>query len=196
MNDHTPETPANENAEAVQPDPVAELTRANAELAKANGELKDQLLRALAEMENLRKRTEREVADMRVYGIATFAREVLAVADNIRRALDATGPDWKATADPNAQALFDGVELTERELLKVLEKHGIRRIEPQGQKFDPNLHQAVFEIEDASVPAGTVLQVLQAGFTIGERILRPAMVGVAKGGPKAAAAPTETQSSK
>jgi molecular chaperone GrpE len=189
MNDNTPDTPANENAEAVQPDPVAELTQANAEL-------KDQLLRALAEMENLRKRTEREVADMRTYGIASFARDALAVADNIRRALDATGPDWKATTDPNGQALFDGVELTERELLKVLEKHGIRKLEPQGQKFDPNLHQAVFEIEDASVPAGTVLQVLQAGFTIGDRILRPAMVGVAKGGPKAATAATETQSSK
>jgi molecular chaperone GrpE len=196
MNDNTPDTPANENAEAIQPDPVAELTKANADLAKANAELKDQLLRALAEMENLRKRTEREVADMRVYGVASFAREVLAVADNIRRALDATGPDWKATADPTGQALLDGVELTERELLKVLEKHGIRKIEPQGQKFDPNLHQAVFEIEDASVPVGTVVQVLQAGFTIGDRILRPAMVGVAKGGPKAATAPTETQSSK
>lgn len=192
MNDTTPAPDAaNENAEAVQPDPVAELT-------KANAELKDQLLRTLAEMENLRKRTEREVADTRTYGIASFARDVIAVADNFRRALDATGPDWKATTDAGGQALFDGVELTERELLKALEKHGIKKIEPKGQKFDPNLHQAMFELEDPSVPAGTVVQVLQPGFVIGDRILRPAMVGVAKGGPKGAPAQSENapQSSK
>jgi molecular chaperone GrpE len=190
MNDTTPAPDAaNENAEAVQPDPVAELT-------KANAELKDQLLRTLAEMENLRKRTEREVADARTYGIASFARDVLAVADNFRRALDATGPQWRAQADPTGQALFDGFELTERELLKALEKHGIKKIEPLGQKFDPNLHQAMFELDDPSVAAGTVVQVLQAGFVIGDRILRPALVGVAKGGPKSASAPTETQSSK
>src|SRR5688572_31044501 len=111
MTDTTPppEAPANENGQTAQPDPVAELT-------KANAELKDQLLRTLAEMENLRKRTEREVIDARTYGVASFARDVLAVADNIRRALDATGPGWKAQADAAGQALFDGVELTEREL--------------------------------------------------------------------------------
>ena len=183
MNDTTPppEAPANENAQATQPDPVAELT-------KANAELKDQLLRTLAEMENLRKRTEREVIDARTYGVASFARDVLAVADNIRRALDATGPGWKAQADANGQALFDGVDLTERELLKSLEKHGIKKLDPQGQKFDPNLHQAMFELDDPTVPSGTVVQVLQSGFVIGDRILRPAMVGVSKGGPKAGAA--------
>lgn len=181
-----PNGPANENADpqaaatAAQPDPVAEA-------AKANAELKDQLLRTLAEMENLRKRTEREVADARAYGITTFARDVLAVADNIQRALDATGSEWKAQADAPGRALFEGVELTERELLKVLEKHGVKRLEPQGQKFDPHLHQAMFEVPDASVPAGTVVQVLQAGFVIGDRILRPALVGVAKGGPKPSA---------
>lgn len=184
MTDNTtpPDTPANENAQAQaqapQPDPVAELT-------KANAELKDQLLRALAEMENLRKRTEREVADARAYGIVKFAQDVVVVADNIRRALDATGPDWKAQADPAGQALFDGVELTERELLKTLEKFGIRKVDPKGQKFDPHLHRAMFEVEDPSVPAGTVVQVLQAGYVIGDRMLREAMVGVAKGGPKA-----------
>ena len=188
MNDNTPAPEAaNENATA-QSDPVAELS-------KANGELKDQLLRALAEMENLRKRTEREVQDTRTYGVASFARDVLAVADNIRRALDATGADWKAKADPNGQALFDGVDLTERELLKVLEKHGVKKIEPKGQKFDPNLHQAMFELDDPSVPAGTVVQVLQGGFTIGDRILRPALVGVAKGGPKAAPAAASSETS-
>jgi len=190
MNDNTPAPDAaNENATAAPQDPAAEL-------AKASGELKDQLLRTLAEMENLRKRTEREVQDARTYGVASFARDVLAVGDNIRRALDATGADWKTKTDATGQALLEGVELTERELLKALEKHGVRKIEPKGQKFDPNLHQAMFELDDPSVPAGTVVQVLQAGFTIGDRILRPAMVGVAKGGPKAAPAQSETQSSQ
>jgi molecular chaperone GrpE len=172
------ENAANENA---APDPVAELTQANAAL-------KDQLLRTLADMENLRKRTEREVAESRLYAVTSFARDVLGAADNIRRALESTGSDWKATADTGGQALYDGVELTERELLKVLEKYGIRKIVPMGQKFDPNLHQAMFEVPDASVPTGTVVQVLQAGFVLNDqRILRPALVGVSKGGPKAAA---------
>lgn len=156
-------------------------------LARENNELKDRVLRTLAEMENLRRRTEREIADGRAYAVTAFARDALSVADNIRRALQSIAPEWKATADAGGQALVDGVELTERDLLKVLEKHGVKKLEPQGQKFDPNLHQAMFEVPDASVPAGTVVQVLQDGFTIGDRILRPALVGVAKGGPKAAA---------
>jgi len=162
---------------------------AEAKLRQENVELKDRLLRTLAEMENLRKRTEREVADSRVYGISAFARDVLGIADNIQRALEATGDDWKKHADETGRALYEGVELTERDLLKAFEKHGVRRIDPQGQKFDPNLHQAMYEIPDDSVPAGTVVQVLQPGFTIGDRILRPAMVGVAKGGPKSAPEP-------
>ena len=178
------DTAANENAApdvAAQPDPVAELTAANAAM-------KDQLLRTLADMENLRKRTEREIGEARVYSITSFARDILSVADNIARALESTGADWKATADASGLALFDGVELTERELIKVLEKYGIKKIVPMGQKFDPNLHQAMFEVPDASVPSGTVVQVLQAGFVLNDqRILRPALVGVAKGGPKAAA---------
>ncbi len=157
---------------------------AEAKLRQENTELKDRLLRALAEMENLRKRTEREVADARAYGVSSFARDVLSVSDNIARALEATGEDWKKQADEAGKALFEGVELTERDLLKALEKHGVRKIEAQGQKFDPHLHQAMYEVPDASVPAGTVVQVLQSGFTIGDRILRPALVGVAKGGPK------------
>jgi molecular chaperone GrpE len=180
---------ANENiAPEAAADPVAELTAANAAL-------KDQVLRTLADMENLRKRTEREVAEARLYSVTAFARDVLGAADNIRRALDATGVDWKATADAAALALYDGVELTERELLKVLEKYGIKKIVPMGQKFDPNLHQAMFEVPDASVPNGTVVQVLQAGFVLNEtRILRPALVGVSKGGPKAAAEPPQNSS--
>ncbi|MGZ5802737.1 MAG: nucleotide exchange factor GrpE [Xanthobacteraceae bacterium] len=164
-------------------DPVEALTRENTEL-------KDRVLRTLAEMENLRRRTEREIADGRAYAVTAFARDALSVADNIRRALQSISPEWKATADAGGQALVDGFDLTERDLLKVLEKHGIKKLEPQGQKFDPNLHQAMFEVPDASVPTGTVVQVLQDGFTIGDRILRPALVGVAKGGPKAAAAET------
>jgi molecular chaperone GrpE len=150
--------------------------------------LKDKLLRTLADMENLRRRTEREVADARSYGIASFARDILGVADNFRRALDAVAPEARASADAGIKALIEGVELTERELLKALEKNGIRKIEPQGEKFDPNIHQAMYEVPDASVPAGSVVQVVQPGYLIGERVLRPAMVGVSKGGPKAAPA--------
>jgi molecular chaperone GrpE len=150
-------------------------------------EMKDRLLRTLAEMENLRKRTEREVAEARQYGIASFARDILGVADNFRRALDAIGPEVKAGADAATTSLIEGVELTERELAKALEKNGIRKIEPQGEKFDPNLHQAMYEVPDPSVPSGSIVQVIQPGYVIGERILRPAMVAVAKGGPKMAA---------
>ena len=136
-------------------------------------------------MENLRRRTEREVADARVYGITTFARDILAVADNMHRAMQALDDELRDKADAGLKALLDGVELTERELIKVLEKHGVKKIEPHGQKFDPNLHQAMFEVQDASVPTGTVVQVMQAGYMIGERVLRPALVAVAKGGAKA-----------
>lgn len=155
-------------------------------LIKEVAELKDRLLRTLAEMENLRRRTEREVADSRAYGIASFARDLLGVADNLRRALEAIGPEAREALTPPAAAFFDGVELTERELLKVLEKHGVRRFDPLGEKFDPNVHQAMFEVPDPTKPAGTVVQVVQAGFMIGDRVLRPALVGVAKGGPKSA----------
>ena len=160
-----------------------------AALAKEAAELKDRLLRTLAEMENLRRRTEREIADARTYGIAAFARDVLGVADNMDRALKALDSELRTKADAGMKALLDGVELTERELLKVMEKHGIAKIEPMGQKFDPHLHQAMFEIPDPSVPAGTIVQVMQSGYKIGERMLRPAMVAVAKGGPKAGEAP-------
>jgi molecular chaperone GrpE len=168
--------PAPETA-APAGDPVTALTQEVAEL-------KDKLLRTLAEMENLRRRTEREVADARVYGIAAFARDVVGVADNMRRALEAVGSDVRESADAQVKALIEGVDLTERELLKSLEKHGITKIDPQGEKFDPHLHQAMFEVPDPERPAGTVVQVVQPGYKIGERVLRPALVGVAKGGPK------------
>lgn len=147
-------------------------------------ELKDKLLRTLAEMENLRRRTEREVADARVYGIASFARDVLTVADNMQRALQALDDELREKSDASVKALLDGVELTERELLKALERNGIKKIEPLGEKFDPNFHQAMYEVPDASVPAGNVVQVVQPGYIIGDRVLRPALVGISKGGPK------------
>lgn len=157
-------------------------------LAQEAADVKDRWLRALAEMENLRRRTEREVADTRAYAITGFARDVLSVADNMRRALDAFDAEHRQTADPGTKALIEGIELTERELLKILEKHGVRKLDPQGSKFDPHRHQAMYEVPDASVPSGTVVQVVQPGYTIGERVLRPALVAVSKGGPKAAPA--------
>ena len=153
-------------------DPVAALT-------KEVAELKDKHLRALAEMDNLRKRGERELAEARLYFSMNFAREVLSVADNLRRAIEA-----QQQGDGGVKALLDGVELTERELLKMLEKHGITKFEPLGEKFNPNFHQAMFEVSDPAVAPGTVVQVVQAGYKIGDRVLRPALVGVSKGGIK------------
>jgi len=152
-------------------------------------DLKDRLLRTLADMENLRKRTEREVADASLRGVTGFARDMLGVADNMRRALEAVTPQVRKSADPAVKALIDGVELTEREFIKALERNGVRQFDPQGEKFDPNVHQAIFEVPDASVPAGHVVQVVQLGYMIGERVLRPALVGVSKGGPKAPPSP-------
>jgi molecular chaperone GrpE len=156
-------------------------------LAKEAADSRDKMLRTLAEMENLRKRTTREVADARIYGIQNFARDVLDIADNLQRALDAVPADTKAAADPGLKALIEGVELTERSLLNTLEKNGVKKFDPSGEKFDPNFQQAMYEVPDSSVPPGTVVQVVQAGYTIGERVLRPALVAVAKGGAKAAA---------
>ncbi len=151
---------------------------------RENAELKDKLLRALAEMENLRRRTEREVADARMYGIASFARDVLGISDNMHRALDAARQELRGNADPGVKTLLEGIELIERELLKTLQKNGVVKFMPQAEKFDPNLHQAMYEVPDASVPAGHVVQVIQPGYMIGERMLRPALVAVAKGGAK------------
>ena len=156
-------------------------------LAKEAAELRDRTLRTLAEMENLRKRTAREVTDARAYGITGFARDVLDIADNLQRALDAVPAETRESADPMLKALIEGVELTERSLLNALEKNGVRKFDPQGEKFDPNFQQAMYEVPDPSVPPGTVVQVVQAGYTIGERVLRPALVGIAKGGAKAPA---------
>jgi molecular chaperone GrpE len=162
-----------EQGAPAQDDPAGKARREAAEF-------KDKLLRTLAEMENLRKRTEREVADARLYGIASFAREVLAVADNMHRALEAVDAELREHPDNKIKALIEGVELTERELLKSLEKHGVKKFSPAAEKFDPNLHQAMFELESADVPPSHVAQVIQAGYMIGDRVLRPALVAVAK----------------
>jgi molecular chaperone GrpE len=178
------DTTARENEEAAADTAVAGESPpedATAPLAREVAELKDKLLRALAEMENLRRRTERENADARTYGITSFARDILTVADNMHRALHALDEELREKADAGVKALLDGVELTERELMNVLEKHGVKKLEPAGQKFDPNLHQAMFEVADSGMPAGHVAQVIQAGYVIGDRVLRPALVAVAKG---------------
>src|ERR1700748_2748940 len=156
-------------------------------LTKEVADSRDKMLRTLAEMENLRQRTRREVADAKTYGITGFARDILDIADNLQRALDAVPAEAKATADPGLKALIEGVELTERSLLNTLEKNGVRKFDPSGERFDPNFQQAMYEVPDPSIPAGTVVQVVQAGYTIGERVLRPALVAVSKGGAKVSA---------
>ena len=150
---------------------------------------KDRLLRLAAEMENLRKRTEREKAEATLYAATNFARDLLSVADNLGRALQALPQEERDRAGDVEKNLIAGVEVTERELLNIFQRHGIRKIETVGVKFDPNYHQAIFEVPTAEKPPGIVMQELQSGYAVGERCLRPAMVGVSKGGPKAAAAP-------
>ncbi|MEK9968682.1 MAG: nucleotide exchange factor GrpE [Ferrovibrio sp.] len=162
---------------AAAPDSEA-LARAQAEVA----ELKDRLLRTAAESENLRKRMEREKEDALKYGANKFAKDILTVADNLRRALE-SAPKNEAEASEPVKNLVVGIEATERELLSVFERHGITRIDPKGQRFDPNLHQAMFEVQDPNQPSGMVVQVIAAGYMQHGRLLRAAMVGVSKGGP-------------
>jgi molecular chaperone GrpE len=166
--------------ETAMPEPVAEGGEPTAPAAAAElADAKDKLLRSLAEMENLRRRTDREIADARQYAAANFARDMLTVADNLRRAIAAVPADARS-ADPALSTLMDGVEATERNLEQTLTKHGVRQIEPKGQKFDPRLHQAIYELPTAEMAPGMVAEVVQAGYTIGERVLRPAMVAVSK----------------
>ncbi|WP_024576759.1 MULTISPECIES: nucleotide exchange factor GrpE [unclassified Afipia] len=153
-------------------------------LTKEVAEARDRTLRTLAEMENLRKRTAKEVTDARTYGITAFARDVLDIADNLQRALDAVPTEAREAADAGLKGLIEGVELTEKALHKALEKNGVQKLDPLGEKFNPNFHQAMYEVPDSSVPAGTVVQVVQGGYTIGDRVLRPALVAVSKGGAK------------
>ena len=203
----TPETPtpANENAEAEgrEKSPwegdlgddlgtslAAEIKRLESEKA----DLTDRLVRLAAEMDNLRKRTDRELTDTRKYAVSKFAGDMLVVGDNLRRALNAVPADHRESADEAWKSLIEGVEVTEREMERLLEKNGVTRITAVGERFDPHRHQAMFEIPDPSVPAGTVVQVVQEGYQIGDRVLRAALVGVSKGGPKPELEKADSQS--
>ena len=143
-------------------------------------ELKDQLLRAMAETQNVRRRADRDRTDASKYAVTNFARDMLTVADNLRRTIESAKPGSEPPAENADQAFMEGVEMTERDLLASLERHGIKQISPMGEKFDHNFHQAMFEMETANKDPGVIVQVVQEGFVIGERLLRPAMVGVAK----------------
>jgi molecular chaperone GrpE len=158
-----------------------------AELQEQIADLTDRLLRAHAEMDNLRKRNERDKEDTAKYAITKFAREILGIGDNLQRAIGAV-PAGAADEDPALKALIDGVSMTEREFCNILDRHGVKRIDPSGEPFNPHLHQAMTEIEDKEVAPGTVVQVYQPGYSIEDRVLRPAMVVVAKGGEKPAKA--------
>jgi molecular chaperone GrpE len=183
----TVETPAAETA-AEDSAPARSDAERDAAAVQAliteNASLKDKVLRTLAEMENLRRRTEKEVADAKAYGVTSLARDMLTFADNLARALHNVPAEALEGADAALKSFVEGIELTERDFLSRLSRHGVRKLEPKGQKFDPNFHEALFEAHDESLAPGTVAQVIEDGFAIGERVLRPAKVGVAKGGAK------------
>jgi molecular chaperone GrpE len=168
--------------------PAAEIDRLEAEKA----DLTDRLVRLAAEMDNLRKRTERDVADARKYAVTKFAADMLVVGDSLKRALEAT-PAERRESDESLKALAEGVEMTAREMERLLEKNGITRIAALGERFDPHRHQAMFEVADPNVPPGTVAQVMQEGYQIGDRVLRASLVGVSKGAPAQEAAGGEAQ---
>jgi molecular chaperone GrpE len=180
-----PQTEAGAPPEAsdgsADPDPFLVIQK----LQQENVELKDKVLRTLADMENLRRRTEKEVADAKLYGVTSFARDMLTFADNVQRIVANIPAEFRATASTPAATLAEGLELTERDFLSRLARHGVKKLEPQGSKFDPNRHEALFEMPDESVPNGTVVQVVEDGYAIGDRVLRPAKVGISRGGPKA-----------
>ncbi len=177
-----PLSPAGKLAEEPVAAADAGIDPRTAVLAKEVGSLKDQLLRAMAETENTRRRLTKERDDSARFGASSFAKDMLGVADNLRRALEAM-PEGAFEDDAPLKALADGLKLTEDELLKAFERHGIVKIDPYGEKFDHNLHQAMMQLENTGKPAGTVAQVLAPGYVMHDRLLRPAMVGVAKGEP-------------
>lgn len=171
---------ANENAAEPSGDSGGQGADPAARLVAEKAELREQLLRTAAELENLRKRAARELADARQYAIAGFARDMLTASDSVSRALSALPEKERHGAEGTLKALIEGIELTEREMQRLLEKHGISRIDAKGERFDPHLHQAMFEVPDTDADDGTVVEVVQSGYVIGERVLRPAMVGVAR----------------
>lgn len=149
-----------------------------------NQTLKDDALRTVADMQNLRKRTQREIQDAKTFSVSAFAKDMLGVSDNLRRTIEAAPKGENGAVDDNLKTLLDGVEMTDRSMLSALERHGVKKLDVMGKKFDPNFHQAMFEVPDTETPNNTVVNVVQDGYVIGTRMLRPAMVGVAKGGPK------------
>ncbi len=171
MNDEPTQLPDSENPHAAE---FAVLQALQDEVAS----LKDQRLRALAEAENVRRRAEKEKADASQYAVTKFARDMLGIADNFARALAAVPADVRAAADPQVKAVLDGVEATDRQLLQTLERYGVKQVDTSDGKFDPNLHQAIAEVPGNGKPAGTIVDVVQSGFMIGERVLRPAMVTI------------------
>jgi molecular chaperone GrpE len=187
MND-APDKPANDTNEPSAAQPQTAGSDAQIRIAELEAEvsrMKDQALRALADAENTRRRAQRDVEENSKYAVANFARDVLPVGDNLRRALEAIPAEARA-ADESLEKFAEGVELTERELMNVLERYGIKRVDPAGQPFDHNLHQAMMQVDSAEHPPGTVVQVFQPGYTIHGRLLRPAMVTVSKGSPAGA----------
>ncbi|HEX2256255.1 MAG TPA: nucleotide exchange factor GrpE [Afifellaceae bacterium] len=154
-----------------------------ARLEAEKADLTERLLRLAADMDNLRKRSERDVADAGRYAMARFAADMLTIADNLRRALDAVPGELREAGDVGVAALIEGVEMTAREFDRLMARHGVERIDAEGQRFDPHRHQAMFEVPDPNVAPGTIVQVVQDGYTIGDRVLRAAMVGVAKAAP-------------
>jgi len=184
IDDDTPEAPQHAVPDPHDPARLPPEAERIAELESELGEVRDKLLRALAETENVRRRGARERDDAGRFAISRFAGDVLSVADNLRRALESV-PEQALGGNEFLAKLVDGVVATERELTSVLEKNGIKRIDPIDQPFDPNFHEVLFEMEVPGKAAGVVVQTLQPGYTIAERLLRPARVAVAKGGPKA-----------
>lgn len=177
---------ANAGTEASAQEQIDDLTLRLGVAEQEVARLKDEYLRSLAEMENVRRRAQRDRQEASQYAITGFARDLLSVADNLRRALGSVTEEIRAS-DAVLDALISGVEITERELLATLERHGVKPILAEGQPFDPHVHEALFEIPDESVPHGTVLQVMQSGYAIQDRTLRPARVGISRGGPRAGA---------
>jgi len=182
MNGNNPQDETLAQTEDAQSQTATDQVQSDAErdaaavqaLIAENASLKDKVLRTLAEMENLRRRTDKEVADAKLYGVTSFARDMLTFGDNLKRALESVPAEARAEADTALKSDF----------LSRLSRHGVRKLEPKGQKFDPNFHEALFEAHDESLVPGTVAQVVEEGYAIGDRVLRPAKVGVAKGGAK------------
>jgi len=179
--DYLPESQGNGAGDGTAQDEVAQLKTETADL-------KDRLLRALADAENVRRRAERDKADASQYAVTKFARDMLSVADNLKRALDAYPPDARAGASPQVKAVIEGIEATERHLQTTLERYGVKMIDTTGARFDPNLHQAIAEVPSEGKPPGTIMNVVQTGYIIADRLLRPAMVTIARGDAKPASA--------